>query len=170
MSDPQTEDPRDSGRLDLRTRRLVLVSALVLALSVVGIVAILASRQEDPLAESKPPTPSPSTPIARITLRPTAQGPRDARGLAEVVKRDGRYELRLIAKDLRRTRDDTSYRVFFANRGGEKTIGRTSTDKRGTLIGESRIDVKDLTTFLTLRVALEAPVGSETVLRGRLPR
>lgn len=170
MSEERKEDPRESGRLDLRTRRLVLISTLVLALSVVGIVAALASRHDDPLAGSKPPAASPSTPIARITLRPTAQAPRDARGLAEVVKRDGRYELRLIAENLRRTRDDTSYRVFFANRAGEKTIGRTSTDRRGTLIGESQIDVKDLTAFLTLRVALETPAGRETVLRGRLPR
>lgn len=155
---------------DLRRRRSILVSALVLALCIVGIVAVLAARDKDPLAGSKSPVVAPATPIARITLRPTGNAPRNARGIAEVVKREGAYELRLIAENLKKTTDDSEYRVYFDSGAAERTVGRAWTDARGTLIGEGHIDADDLKKFKFLRVALETPKGESDVLRGRLPR
>lgn len=167
-SSPESQ-PKDPNTA-IRRRRFVLVTALVFALSVIGIVAVIVSRGEDPLDASKSPTPAPAATVSQIKLRPTSGGPDDARGLAEVVKGAGRYELRLIAQNLKPTRDDTSYRVYFSGPDGDKTLGRTTTDKRGTLLGSVRIDAADLTKYTTLRIALQTPTDRTDVLRGKLPR
>jgi hypothetical protein len=154
----------------IRRRRLALILVLVIALCAIGTVAVLSSRDEDPLAGTKSPPRSTVTPIARIVLEPTDVAPRRARGLAEAVRRDGAHELRLIAQNLPRAREDESYRVYLARGDAEKTLGRLRPDKRGTLLGEARIEASDLTEFAALRVARESSAGSQVMLSGKLPR
>ncbi len=155
---------------NVRGRRLALVLMLVAAVSIVGTVAVLSARSDDPLAGERSPAPSTVTPVARVTLLPTSRAPRRARGLAEIVKRDDRHELRLIAQHLPRTREDEVYRIYFARGDAEQTLGKSRTDRRGTLLGESPVDASDLTEFSTLRVALESSAGSRAILNGKLPR
>lgn len=155
---------------NLKRRRLLLIAAVAAAAIAVAVFALIATGGDDNVADNGPKPVAAATPIARIPLRRTAKAPRKAEGLAEVVRRDERYELRLIGRNLGRTVDDTRYRVFFANASGEKTLGSAGTDARGTLIGEVKIDPADLRKFTTLRVARDAPDSTATVLSGRLPR
>lgn len=154
----------------IRRRRMWLALMLVTALSIVGTVAVLAARDEDPLVDQRTPVQTPATPIARVILRPVDGAPKRARGLAEAVKRNGRYELRFIAKGLAGTGGGVTYRVYLARGKAEKTLGQIRPDRRGTLVGESPIDPKDLTNFETLRIARQRGTTGRDVLSGELPR
>lgn len=148
----------------------MLFMAAVLAVSVVGTVAVVTSREQDTLKAERSPQRAAATPVARITLEPTRRAPDGARGLGEVVRREGRQELRVIAQNLRRNGDESTYRVYLARGDAQKTLGRARTDRRGTLLGEARLAPGDLTRFTELRIAYETESTQRDVLRGDLPR
>jgi hypothetical protein len=168
---PQSDRKREPDDVaDLRRRRLMLFMAALLAVSVVGTVAVVTSREQDSLKSERSPRRAAATPVARITLEPTRRAPADARGLGEVVRREGRQELRVIAQNLRLTGDASTYRVYLARGEAQKTLGRVRTDRRGTLLGEARLAAGDLTRFTQLRISFETENSQRDVLRGDLPR
>lgn len=165
----ETTDPApEPATHSIKRRRILLGGAVAIGLIAVAVFA-LTQEKDDPQKLSGPPRGTAATPVARINMVRGPKAPKKAIGLAEVVRRDGKPELRLIARYLKPLEEDGVYRIYFSNATREKTLGTTGTDKKGTLLAEAPIDLADLEDFRYLIIARDTPQELRTILVGDLP-
>ena len=157
----------------LRRRRLTLAALALAAIGVVVVVALFKSGGGETAKQTRAPAAAVrATPIERIALRATDKS--RAYGVADVVRRGSRTELRVLAVGLRPTSGNAVYKVRLVGSAIDPlTVGSARTDSKGTMIGAAPISLDQLKKYSRLEIALGQPrvesVGA-AVLRGKLPQ
>lgn len=152
-----------------KRRRWLYIAAVLGSLLVAGVAASSLFKGSDkPKKAVKTPTP---VIVARVQMKPV--GSAHGRGLAEILTRDGRESVRVLAARLTPTTDKQFYQlVLTGGSAEERVLGNEQVGKQSVFIGESKISLAQMQKhkYIDLRrVTNGAPVKQTTILRGKIP-
>lgn len=174
MSNAAAENPPQSPPLDaIRRRRRWLIAFAGLALATIASVAAVqlltgdekAAQRDRALDDTARPVV-----LERVDLEPRRGTSR--RGLAELVRRDGRTYLRMIAAGLARNIGDEVYQASLTGKGESRVLGSRTVDSKGIFLGQTEMTSKELHAFrrIELRIVGSGTEGSgRLILRGKIP-
>ncbi len=165
---PETAERADAvSPTALRRRRLWLYALVLLGLVAVAAVTLTQIKQSNDreraqdLLTSKPST---SVVLERFELRSPAGV--KAQGLVELVRRQGKTSLRMIAVRLRPSVTDEVYQVSLAGGAGDdRLLGGQAVGRKGTFLARADVSSEELHRFKTIEIRR---VGSNTSGKGKL--
>lgn len=164
----------DSKTVDvqIRRRRMMLYVGALLALAVVGVVAVKSLASGDSNQQRMPVRMAPPLIVERIPLKPVRESA--SRGLAEVLRRGQADSLRVLATRLEPTTRLQVYQLVLAGgRAPEQLLGNEAVGDTGVFVGEARIEIPLLRTHRRVELRLVtngAKPKQQTILRGAIPR
>lgn len=155
----------------LARRRRLLYAAAGLALLLVGVVALLTLlRSGDDTPDDKRPQLATPVILTRVKLTPPDGG--QARGLAELLRREEKESLRVLATRLKPSAKDNWYQLQLA--GGKapaRLLGSAVVGDQRVFVGESKLAISELERHTRVELRRVTRSGGDTlVLRGRIPR
>lgn len=162
----------DDQTAAIRFRRRMLFAFGVLALVAVVGVAAVQTRGDD----ERPPAGaavggSAAVVVERIELKAKKTG--KTRGLVEVVVRDQKTSLRMIAVKLEPTRGEEIYQVtLIGGREDEKVLGGRPVGESGTFLARAEVTSAELHRHRGIELRRVAPGDEkgELVLDAKIPR
>ncbi|MGB1582725.1 MAG: hypothetical protein ACPHCI_02935 [Solirubrobacterales bacterium] len=163
----------DSSRSsNIRRRRLLLYGFGVLALGLIVAFAATTLIDADDSGKSES-TKRLKPPLIVERFRLTATKGEKGRGLGELVRREDRDGLRVIAVGLEPSAKQQAYQLLLAGGRDSRVLGNQVIGEEGTFIGEARITSAELREFDRIelrRVTEGSPPQSDLVLRGRIAK
>lgn len=157
---------------NVRRRRLLLYGFALLALALIvafSATTLIGSDDEDKPEASQRMKP----PLIVERFRLTAAKGEKGRGLGELVRRENRDGLRVLAVSLRPSGRQQVYQLLLSSNDDSRVLGNQVVGEEGTFIGEARITSAELRKFERIelrRVTEGSPPQSDLVLRGRIAK
>ncbi len=157
---------------NVRRRRLflygfgLLALALIVAFSATTLIDSDDADKTESATRLKPP-------LIVERFRLTATKGEKGRGLGELVRREDRDGLRVIAVGLEPSAEQQAYQLLLAGGRDSRVLGNQVIGEEGTFIGEARITSAELREFDRIelrRVTEGSPPQSDLVLRGRIAK
>lgn len=169
----RAKDSALSADIKRRRRWLFAFGALAVAAVIsVAVVQMSGSTTETKKRTSALAEPTKPVIIERFKLTPAAGG--HGRGLAELVRKDGVSNLRLLAVGLRPSLAGESYQlVLTGGRDDPKPLGGQTVGQKGAFLGQAKITIAQLHRFRRIelrRITAGTPPVEKLVLRGAIPR
>ncbi len=169
MSEPQPSSQRDATLVRRRRVLYLLTAALLAALAVYGALTLELGQDDEPTV--RPPVATPVI-VARIKLSSVA-GQR-GRGLGELINRNDKESLRVLASRLRPNREGEAYQLVLAGGpDGERMLGNAVVGDARVFVGEAELSFDQLERYKRVelrRVTAGERPTAELVLRGKIPR
>lgn len=163
------EHPERDPAIAKRRRILYAITAVVAV--VIAAVAVTPLLKDDTPKKKRVVTPTPVI-VARIDLKPVRGA--SGGGLAEVLRRNERESLRVLAAKLTPNKEDQAYQlVLTGGNAKEKLLGTAVVGQQRIFVGESKIGIDELEEHRRIelqRVDKDPSVPRVTVLRGKIPR
>lgn len=176
-NDESRDNPGESGSdrtVDIKRRRRLLFVYGALAVAVVvsvAVVQMLGSSKDEKKRASAVSEPTRPVIVERFKLKP-ASGER-GHGLAELVRKDGVSNLRVLAVGLKPSLVSESYQLVLAGGRGDPTpLGNQTVGQKGTFLGQAKISVDAVHEFRRIelrRITEGTPYDDRLVLRGAIP-
>lgn len=162
---------RSAGSVRSRRRWLAAFALLgVAAIVTVAGVQLFAGKEDEQKRDRALDGSARPVVLERFDLKPRRGKSR--RGLAELVRRDDRTYLRIIAAGLRQTIGDQAYQASLTKRSRSKLLGSQRVDEKGVFLGQTVIDSDQLHAFSRIELRLVGGDLSESgrlILRGEIP-
>lgn len=150
----------------IRARRRWLLAFALLGLAAiasVAVVQIFAGNERDRKTDRELSGQTKPVALERFNLEPRSGKSR--RGLAELIRREDRTYLRMIAAGLRPNVGDDFYQASLVKRGDEKVLGSQKVDTNGIFLGQTKMEAELLHSYDRIELRL---VGSDQSESGRL--
>lgn len=172
VNQPESGDADSSANIKRRRRWLFAYGALAVA-AVISVAAVqtLGNSKQDKRRTSALAEPTKPVIVERFRLKPVAGG--RGRGLAELVRKNGVSNLRVLAVRLKPSLVGESYQLVLAGgRQDPKPLGGQTVGQKGTFLGQAKISVEALHEFRRIelrRITDGTPPDERLVLRGTIP-
>lgn len=174
--DDQNGNAAGNADADARLRRRRWLYAFtglgIAAVTAVAVVQLIKSNDDERARELLTEKPASSIVLERFELKAPKGG--RAQGLVELVRKDGKTGLRMIAVRLKPSVADEVYQVSLVGGAQEdRLLGGEVVGGKGTFVARADVGADELHKFtaIEMRRVGSATTGSgKLVLRGRIPR